>query len=288
MAFWIVSDSCTDFPVSYIEKQENFIILPLTYEISGQVFVPSGKEEETKSFYQALRSGKIATTSQINIQTWKDAILPLLKNNDEVLCLPFSSGLSGTCAAAFSAKEELDQEFPNNKLIVIDTKCASLGQGLLVHYALEKRNNGLSLEETAQWVRDHVLKVSHWFTVDDLQFLRRGGRVSTTSAYVGSILKIKPVLHVNDEGLLIPMEKVQGRKKSLKALFTKVKETATNPQDQTIFISHGDCYDDAKWLADMLKEELNVKDFLISYVGPVIGSHAGPGTVAIFFLASHR
>ncbi len=288
MAFWIVSDGSTDFPYDYIQKQKNIIILPLSYEIAGQVFVPSGKDEDTKAFYQALREGKVSTTAQINIQTWKDALEPLLKNNEQVLCLPFSSGLSGTCAAAFSAKEELDQEYPNNQLMVIDTKAASLGQGLLVHYALQKRDAGAPIEEVAAWVRDNLLNIAHWFTVDDLQFLRRGGRVSTTSAYIGSILKIKPVLHVDNEGRLIPMEKVQGRKKSLKALFEKVAQTAINPKDEPIFISHGDCYEEAKWLGNMLKEQLGTKEVMIGLVGPAIGSHSGPGTVAIFFLSDQR
>lgn len=288
MAFWIISDSGVDLPQSYIEKQENLLILPMTYEINGDVFTPSGKDEQTVAFYDSLKEGKVATTAQINAHTWKETFRPLIKQGHEVLCLPLSSGLSGTYAAALSAKAELDIEYPDNKLIVLDIRCASLGQGLMVHYAIEKRNQGGDLAAVSQWVRDHILKLVHWFTVDDLQFLRRGGRVSVTSAYIGSILKIKPVLHVDNEGHLIPIEKVQGRKKSLKTLYTKVEETATNLKDQTIFISHGDCLADAQWLANQLKENLGVKEVLISMIGPVIGSHSGPGTVAIFFLGEHR
>ena len=288
MGFWIVADSSTDFPLSYIEKQKKLKIIPLTYEIDGQVFVPTGEDKETKAFYTSLREEKIATTAQINIQNWKDTLLPLVEKGEKVLCLPFSSGLSGTCAAAFSAKEEIDKKHPNNQLIVIDTLAASLGHGLLVHYALQKREEGQSIQEIATWIKENLLHIAHWFTVDDLQFLRRGGRVSTASAYIGSILKVKPVLHVDNNGLLIPMEKVQGRKKSLKALFTKVEETAVNPQDQIIFISHGDCLEDAQYLESLLKEQLGVKEVMIGLIGPVIGSHSGPGTVAVFFLASQR
>ncbi len=288
MGFWIIADSSTDFPTSYIEKQNRLKIIPLTYEIEGQVYTPSGKEDETKAFYTSLREGKIATTAQINIQVWKDSLLPLVEKGEEVLCLPFSSGLSGTCAAAFSAKEEIDQQFPNNNLIVIDTLAASLGHGLLVHYALKMRDEGHSLQEVATWVNENILHLAHWFTVDDLQFLRRGGRLSTASAYIGSILKVKPVLHVDNKGYLIPMEKVQGRKKSLKALLNKVEETAIHPEDQVVFISHGDCLEDAQYLENLLKKQLGVKEVMISLIGPVIGSHSGPGTVAIFFLASKR
>jgi DegV family protein with EDD domain len=235
-----------------------------------------------------LRDGVLATTSQINAETWKELFQNHLKSGHDILCIVFSSVLSGTYSAAVNAKEQLDHEFPSGKLIVIDSKCASLGQGLLVHYALQKRDSGASLDETAQWVNENLQKVNHWFTVDDLQFLRRGGRVSAASAYLGGIMKIKPILHVNEEGGLIPMAKVQGRKRSLRTLCDKVKELAVEPVKQTIFISHGDCQEEAEWLASIVREELHVKDIMIGMIGPVIGSHSGPGTMAIFFMGNCR
>jgi DegV family protein with EDD domain len=179
-------------------------------------------------------------------------------------------------------------EFPDRKLFLIDSKCASMGLGILVHYALQKRDSGASIEDTAAWVTNNLQKVNHWFTVDDLQFLRRGGRLSATSAYLGGIMKIKPVLQVNEEGKLIPREKVQGRKRSLRVLFEKVKENAVEPEKQTIFLSHGDCLEEAEWLASILRDELHVKDVMLSFIGPVVGSHSGPGTMAIFFMGNHR
>ncbi len=288
MSFWIVSDSCTDFPEAYVKKQKDLTIVPLSYQIEGQTYTPDGSEEDTRAFYAKLRSGVLAKTSQINTETWKETFHKLLAQGHDVLCIAFSSALSGTYEAAVSAKEQLKEEFPNGKLYVIDSKCASLGQGLLVHHALQKRDAGASIEETAKWISDNHQNVIHWFTVDDLQFLRRGGRVSATSAYLGGIMKIKPILHVSHEGKLIPKEKVQGRKRSLRALCDKVKEQATDPSNQTIFISHGDCLEEAEWLASIVREETHVKDVMIGFVGPVIGSHSGPGTMAIFFMGASR
>jgi DegV family protein with EDD domain len=288
MSFWIVSDSCTDFPEAYAQKQKNLTIVPLMYQIEGQFHTPDGSDEGTRAFYSKLRDGVVATTAQVTAEAWKEAFQEPLSAGHDVLCIAFSSALSGTYDAAVNAKEQLLAEFPNSKLTVIDSKCASMGQGLLVHQALQMRDSGASIEETAKWVTENQQRVIHWFTVDDLQFLRRGGRVSATSAYLGGIMKIKPILQVNEEGKLIPREKVQGRKRSLRALFDKVKEYAAEPEKQTIFLSHGDCLEEAEWLASILRDELHVKDVLISFIGPVIGSHSGPGTMAIFFMGNHR
>ncbi len=288
MSFWIVTDSCTDFPEAYVQKQKNLTIVPLMYQIEGQFHTPDGSDESTRAFYAKLRDGVVATTAQVTTETWKETFQKLLTDGHDVLCIAFSSALSGTCDAAVIAKEQLKEEMPNGKLIVIDSKCASMGLGLLVHQALQMRDSGASIDETATWVTENLQKVVHWFTVDDLQFLRRGGRVSATSAYLGGIMKIKPILHVNEEGKLIPREKVQGRKRSLRTLLDKAKENAVEPEKQTIFISHGDCLEEAEWLASILREELHVKDVLISFVGPVIGSHSGPGTMAIFFMGTRR
>jgi DegV family protein with EDD domain len=288
MSFWIVTDSGTDFPADYMQKQRDLTVLPMMYQIGGEFIVPDGTDESTRAFYAKLRSGVVATTAQVNVEDWKQVFQAHLSAGREVLCITFSSALSGTYQAAETAKDEVAAAYPNGKLTVIDSRCASLGQGLLLHYALRMRDSGASLDETAQWVRDNLLKVCHWFTVDDLQFLRRGGRVSATSAYLGGIMKIKPVLHVDNEGRLIPMAKIQGRRRSLRELFNKVKETAFEPEKQTIFISHGDCLEEAQWLASVLKEELHVKDVMLGFIGPVIGSHSGPGTMAIFFMGGPR
>ncbi len=288
MSFWIVTDSCTDFPEAYVQKQKNLTIVPLMYQIEGQFHTPDGSDEGTRAFYAKLRSGVVATTAQVTAEAWKEAFQEHLAAGQDVLCIAFSSALSGTYEAAVSAKEQMKEEFPDSKLIVIDSKCASMGQGLLVHQVLQMRDSGASIEETAKWVTENLQKVVHWFTVDDLQFLRRGGRVSATSAYLGGIMKIKPILQVNEEGKLIPREKVQGRKRSLRTLFDKVKESAVEPEKQTIFISHGDCLEEAEWLASLLRDELHVKDVMLSLIGPVIGSHSGPGTMAIFFMGNQR
>ncbi len=288
MSFWIVTDSCTDFPESYVQKQKNLTIVPMLYQIEGQFHTPDGSDDNTRAFYAKLRSGVVATTAQITAEAWKEAFAKLLAAGQDVLCITLSGALSGTNEAAISAKEQLKDEFPRGKLIVVDSKCASMGLGLLVHQALQMRDSGASFEETANWVTENLQKVVHWFTVDDLQFLRRGGRVSATSAYLGGIMKIKPILQVNEEGKLIPREKVQGRKRSLRTLFDKVKENAVEPEKQTIFISHGDCLEEAEWLASILRDELHVKDVMLSLIGPVVGSHSGPGTMAIFFMGNHR
>ena len=288
MSFWIISDSGTDFPEAYVQKQKNLAIVPMMYQIEGQFYTPDGSDESAKTFYAKLRSGVVATTSQVSAEAWKEAFKKIIEQGQDVLCIAFSSALSGTHDAAVVAKNELAAEYPQRKIIVVDSKCASLGLGLLVHYAIQKRDAGASIEETAKWVIDNHQRIIHWFTVDDLQFLRRGGRVSATSAYIGGIMKIKPVLHVSQEGKLIPREKVQGRKRSLRTLFEKVKEQAVNHENQIIFISHGDCLEEAEWLASIVRDELHVKDVMLGLIGPVVGSHSGPGTMAIFFLGENR
>ncbi len=288
MAFWIVTDSGADLPAEYIQKQKDLTVLPMMYQIDGQFFVPDGSEANTRAFYAKLREGVVATTAQITSETWAEEFKKHLSKGQAVLALVFSSALSGTYEAAALAKEQLAAEYPEGKLTVIDSKCASLGLGLLVHHVLKMREEGASIEEAAKWARDNLQKINHWFTVDDLQFLRRGGRVSATSAYLGGIMKIKPVLNVNEEGKLIPRLKVQGRKRSLRTLCEKMKELAVEPERQTVFISHGDCLEEAEWLASMVREEMHPADVMVSMIGPVVGSHSGPGTMAIFFLGAQR
>ena len=206
----------------------------------------------------------------------------------DVLVLAFSSGLSTTYQSAVIAAEELGEKYPERTIRVVDTLCASMGQGLLVWYACKKRDEGMSLEELYHWVMENRLHLCHWFTVDDLMYLKRGGRISAATALVGTMLQIKPLLHVDDEGHLISMSKARGRKAAIDALVRKAQELGAGYDNSTMFISHGDCREDAEYLAQQLKEKCGVKEVVISYVGAVIGSHSGPGTLALFFLGSHR
>lgn len=290
MPTWIVTDAGCDLPVEYVEKQTHFHVMPMLYRIENEekTYAP-GDEKEMQGFYQKLRDGALATTSQINQQTYYTLFKELTKNGDDVLCIPMSSGISGTVQSAYMAQRQLKEENPATRVFVEDSLCASAGQGLLAHYCLQKRNEGLDAEQLAQWVRENREHIIHWFTVDDLQFLFRGGRVNRVSAVMGSMLHIKPVLYVDREGRLIPMEKVQGRKKSLRRLAEKVIEGAEPKSGQTVFISHGGCEKDALFVRDLIKEGLpGITDFLVSPIGCVVGAHSGPGTVAIFFWGNER
>lgn len=288
MSFWIVTDACCDMPAGYIKKEDRFKVMPMSYQIDGTVMtidpLDENLEQTARQFYEKLSNGASSTTFQVNREDWISGLHPILEQGEDVLVLAFSSGLSGTCEAAMNAAEELKEEFPSRKIYVVDTLAASMGEGLLAHHVLQKRAEGQDIDACYAYAQDIALKTIHWFTVDDLHFLRRGGRVSAASAYLGSILHIKPVLNVDPRGKLIPREKVQGRKRSLRALFEKAQEFAIEPEKQTMFISHGDCVEEARWLADKLKNDLHVKDVVLSVIGPVVGSHSGPGTVALFFM----
>jgi len=288
MSFHIITDTCTDFPLSFVSAQKDLTILPLTYETDGVTYTPDGTDAFTLAFYEQMRSGKVSRTSQVNSETWKEAFENVLAQGQDVLCIAFSSGLSGTYQAAVLAQSELAPKYPDRKLVVIDSLSASLGQGMLVYYALKMRDEGASFEETAQWVRDHISKAVIWFTVDDLQYLRRGGRVSAVSAYIGGIVNIKPILFMDAAGKLIPREKVTGRKRSLRVLCDKICSLVENPEEQTLFITHGDCEQEAQWLAEQIRAKAPFKDVMIGLVGPVIGSHSGPGTMAVFCLGNGR
>ena len=231
----------------------------------------------------------MSTTSQINVETFREVAGKMARDGFDVLYVGFSSGLSGTFNSARIAFEDLSAEYPEHKFLAVDSLCASMGEGLLVYHAAQQQKAGRSIEETARWLEENKLHLAHWFTVDDLMFLFRGGRVSKTSAWAGTLLNIKPVMHVDDEGHLIPLEKVRGRKKSLKALVDHMEATAIQPvSEQTVFITHGDCREDAEYVADLVRERFGVRDVVINYVDPVIGAHSGPGTMALFFLASER
>lgn len=290
MSFAIVTDSSSNLPEDIID-QHDLTVLPLTFMVDGEEYRSYLKGEKTdlSQFYTMMREGKVITTSLPNLKESRESIEALLREGRDVLYLGFSSGLSGTYQAIELLLTELAGLYPDRTVASVDTLAASLGEGLLVYYAAKMREEGASIEKVRDWVEEHKLHLAHWFTVDDLMFLFRGGRVSRTSAWAGTLLNIKPVMHVDDEGHLIPLEKVRGRKKSLKALVDHMEQTATAPvADQTVFITHGDCLEDAEYVADLVRERFGVSDVLINWVDPVIGAHSGPGTMALFFLASER
>ena len=290
MQFEIVTDSCCNLLDETIEKY-GLHILPLTFMVDGvqhQSFI-KGQKSDLQKFYTMMREGKVITTSLPNLVDSEALFRGLLEQGRDVLYLGFSSGLSGTYQAISVLLDGLANEFPDRNIRYVDTLAASGGEGLLVYKACQLAQTGASIDEVAQWVEENKLKLAHWFTVDDLMFLFRGGRVTRTSAWAGTMLNIKPVLHVDNEGHLIPLEKVMGRKKSIVALVKHMKETAIQPvSDQTVFITHGDCLEDAELLRDMVADELGVTDIHINYIDPVIGAHSGPGTLALYFMAFGR
>ena len=284
--FIIITDSSADLPKS-VACDMGVTVIPLEVNIDG-IGCKYNDEIDIKEFYGWLRDKKGAKTSAINLDRFTEVFEGFVKDGKDVIYIGFSSGLSATFMAAKNAAEELSEKYPDRKIIAVDSLCASLGQGLLVKHAVDKKNAGASIEEVAQFVEENRMNLCHWFTVEDLFFLKRGGRVSAATAVMGTVLQIKPVMHVDDAGKLINVEKARGRAASINSLFAKMKETAIDPEKQTIYISHGDCYDDAKKLADMITAEFGITDILISEVGPVIGAHSGPGTLALFFLGSKR
>ena len=287
--FVILTDSSADLGVDMV-RQLDVQVLPLSFSMGTQIYhnYPDNREIDPHAFYQLLRQGQVATTSAINMAQYTDALEPLLQEGKDVLVLAFSSGLSTTYNSSRLAVEELQEKYPERKIYTVDTLCASLGQGLLVYLAAKERDAGKSIEQVRDWVEENKLHMCHQFTVDDLHFLKRGGRISATTAVVGSMLQIKPVLHVDNEGHLINIAKARGRQASLKALVDKMEKTAIDPANQVVFISHGDCLEDAQTVEKMVKERFGVKEVYINYVGPVIGAHSGPGTLALFYVGSER
>lgn len=282
----IITDSCCDFPEDMI-PQLDITVVSLSLLFRGET-LDNVTDKQLKTVYDALRAGESASTSAVNPDCWAAAIEPSLAAGEDVLVMAFSSGLSTTYQSAVIAAQDLAEKYPERTIKVVDTLCASMGQGLLVWYACQKRDAGLSLEDLYTWCEDNKLNLCHWFTVDDLMFLKRGGRVSAATALVGTMLGIKPILHVDDEGHLISKGKVRGRKAALEALAAKVSELGLPGENDTMFISHGDCLEDAEYVAKLVKEKYGAKQVIISYVGAVIGSHSGPGTVALFFLGKNR
>ncbi|HIT33963.1 MAG TPA: DegV family protein [Candidatus Faecousia intestinigallinarum] len=286
MSYQIITDSCCDYPQE-MYAQLGLKEVALTVTFRGEE-TNHYTERWLKDMFDGLRGGEVATTAAVNPETWAGAMEPVLAGGEDVLVLAFSSGLSTTYQSACIAANELREKYPHRKIHVVDTLCASLGQGLFVYYAAKKRQEGMELEELTNWCLENRLKLCHWFTVDDLMYLKRGGRVSAATALVGTMLNIKPVLHVDDEGHLINVSKTRGRKASIQALAKKMGELGIPGANDTVFICHGDCLEDAQYLESLVREQYGVKDVLIYYVGAVIGSHSGPGTLALFFLGEHR
>lgn len=284
----IVTDSCCDLPYKYIIDNK-IEMMPLTIMINDTENKDDlAKTGEYEAFYEQMLAGQMPKTSQVNAYEFKEVFLKHLKKNKSVLYIGFSSVLSGCVNSARMAMEEIKEEIPEAQVAVVDSKCASMGEGLLIYYAVEELKKGKSMEEVVHFLEANKLRLNHWFTVDDLNHLFRGGRLSKTAAAFGTLLQVKPIMHVDDEGRLIPVEKVKGRKKSLKNLLDKVKENIVSPEEQLVFISHGCALKEAEEMKQAILDECHVKDVWLNYMGATVGSHAGPGTIAIFFMGTHR
>ena len=283
----ILTDSCCDFSAGMVDEL-GLHVLPLSFMMEGREYFnyPDNRDIDPKVFYNKLRSGVMGTTSAINVAVFTEAMTPLAASGKDILCVSFSSGLSTTYQSACIAAKDVMDAHPGARILVVDSRAASLGQGLLVYLAVQEKNKGRSIEEVRDFVEERKDHIDHWFTVDDLNHLKRGGRVSAAAALVGTMLQMKPVLNVDDEGHLIPVSKVRGRKASVKALLDKMDELVEDPS--VVFISHGDCEDEAVALGEAIKAKYPVEKLVINYVGPVIGNHSGPGTLALFFQGKHK
>ena len=287
--YTIITDSSCDLPDSLVKELE-LEVLPLAFIMDGKTYrnYPDNREMAPKDFYNKQREGSMATTNAVNVGEAADAMEAVLKRGEDVLVLAFSSGLSTTCNSFQIAAGDLAEQYPDRKIFVVDTLCASLGQGMFVYQAARLRQAGKAIEEVRDWAEQNRLNQCHWFTVNDLFFLKKGGRVSAATAVVGTMLQIKPVMHVDNEGHLIKVDTARGRKASLNALVDKVGELADNPAAQTMFISNSDCQEDAQYVADQIKARYGTEEIIINSIGPVIGAHTGPGCVALFFTGKHR
>lgn len=287
--YCIITDSTSDLTPELVEYL-GIDVLPMDFIMDEITYhhYPDSHELNERIFYQSLRDGKTSKTMQISMGMFIEYFEKYLKENKDVLYISFSSALSGTYSSACSAVKELEKVYKDNKVIVVDSKCASMGMGLLVYNAAEKKKDGLTIDELAEWVTEARDNLCHWFTVNDLFYLKRGGRVSQAAAVFGTMLNIKPVLHVDKEGRLIPVEKIRGRRQSLDSLVNHMEKTALNAKDQVIFISHGDCLEDAEYVKKQIQKSLSPKKIHMNYIGPIVGSHSGPGTVALFFIGSKK
>lgn len=286
--FTIVTDSSCDLPASLAEKL-GIRVVPLSLSVDGKQYYNylDGRDISYQDFYGQLAAGKMVTTSAVNIDRFKLIMESELLTGHDVLYIGFSSALSGTYNAGRMAAEELQAEYPNSTILTVDSLCASLGQGMLIYQAALQKAGGKSIEEVRDFCEETKWKVCHWFTVDDLHQLKRGGRIGGATALIGTMLNIKPVLHMDDEGKLVSVTKARGRNGAIQSLVEEMAKTAIEPEKQTIFISHGNCYDDAKKLAELIHERFGCKS-VINFVGPVIAAHSGQGTLALFYIGAER
>ncbi|NLZ81646.1 MAG: DegV family protein [Clostridiales bacterium] len=284
--FIITTETTCDLPDSYL-TENNIDIFSLDYKLEDIIY-SKDNSLKPKDFYAKMRAGSIPTTNAIIPEIAKETFKRYTDQGLAVLHIGFSSGLSGSYANAALAANEVIQENPDAKIIFIDSLCASLGEGLLVYKAVELRSSGKTIDETAKWVEENKLHICHQFTVDDLNHLHRGGRVSKATAIIGTLVSVKPVLHVDDEGHLTPLSNVRGRKKSLITLVDNMEKSIGNYKNDIVFISHGDSLEDAQYVAELIKERFGITKSLINYVSPTIGAHSGPGTIALFYMGEKR
>lgn len=285
----ILTDSCCDLTAE-MAAELGVEVLPLSLQMEGKTYrnYLDGRDIGFQEFYARIRNGALATTSAVNVGEFEAKMREILKTGKDILSISFSSALSTTYQSSVIAAEELKSEFPDARILTVDSLCASLGQGLFIWLCAQEQKKGKTIDEVKAFAEETKAHLCHWFTVDDLNHLKRGGRISAATALFGTMLAIKPVMHVDDEGRLTPVSKARGRRASLTALVDRMAESAMDPENQTVFISHGDCLKDAEFVAGEVRRRLGVKAIHINYVGPVIGNHSGPGTMALFFLGKAR
>lgn len=287
MTYKLLTDSNIDMS-KHMADSLGIDVAPMIFTIDNEDYRDNfGADMDARVFYEKVRAGAMPTTTLINSERFQHFFRPYLEHGLDIVYVAFSSALSGTCQSAMQAASDLREEFPDRKIFVVDSLCASMGQGLLVYQAAKLRDTGLSAEELTQWLENNKLRLVHWFTVDDINHLHRGGRVSAAQAFFGTLMKIKPVLHVDNEGRLIPMEKVMGRRKAMAAIVDRLAERYDGTV-KTVFISHGDAQEEAAQVAAMIKEKLPDVETHMNEIGPVIGAHSGPGTLAIFCFGTSR
>lgn len=288
MGIKIITDSSCDLPREYVDDN-NIEVISLVLNLNGQIIKDDlGKTLSYKDFYQKMRDGATPTTSQVNAHEFEEAFIKHIKNGDSIIYISISASLSGTFNSANIAKNNLLEEYPEAKIELVDSLSASIGQGLLVLKACEMRDNGASIEEIVEWIEENKRKVIHTILIDDLNHLKRGGRISGATATIGGLLNIKPSAYLDDEGKLAQGEKIKGKKKALRFLANEVKERAIDSENEVLYICHGDCQEEAESLRDIIEEEVKFKNVIINYVGNVIGAHTGPGALAVIFLGKNR
>ncbi len=289
MAFKLITDSCANLTREIIDRYD-ITVIPLEYTMNGEQhsITPEIGEDDFKAFYGNMREGQIVKTAMANGENFRRLFEDILESGEDILYIGFSSALSGTVQSVKATLDALSGQYPERRCITIDSLCAAMGEGLLVTHAAMLRESGKSIDEVADWTEQNKLRLVHLFTVDDLKYLRRGGRISGATALIGSVLQIKPLMHVDNEGRLVAFGKVRGRKNSIESLLKRMGEIIENPEQQIIYIIHGDCYDEAKHIADEVQKRFKPKKTVINYVDLVIGAHSGPGTLAIFFLGRER